>query len=198
MLLTGSFRPCLWLAPLGFVLSTTGSAQEVRFQLSAGTGLVDAGWHGPPQIDGWPVATVTGELGILYAFSPTRRVRLVLSSTVGLMSVQQAAMDFQWTILTWSRGALGVFAGPSLNNVAGTYAWHDGFRPPQGEGDYRDVAQNGRPGLKAGVSFQWTRNLALELEGHLINMSTTGDQAVKSSTTEYVALVVSFSFSGGS
>jgi len=182
----------------GFLVSFYSSgawSQGVSFQLNVGLGINGSEWSGAS--GGFiPLALpFVGELGASFDIAPRQKIRFLLSSFTDFnFSNEQIAIDYQWALVSRNDKALYVLVGLSENVISGKYTFHLGDVPPKGLGDYRHVDQRWRPGLKLGVGFQWTKQWAVELDGHLISMATTGYQSVPKSSTPYASVVVSFRF----
>ncbi|WP_316415602.1 hypothetical protein [Mesoterricola silvestris] len=190
------------LVKFPFLLGCAGSllwSQGPLLQVNAGLGNADSKWNmqrrHPNDFREWADVLIGAELGAVFPFSSNQRGRFVLGGTGGTISNYQVGADYQWSLIRNQERDLYVFAGPSLNFISGTYTVRNGFVPPDGSGDYRDVSQRWRPGIKFGVGFQWAKHWAGELDAHLIHMATSGPDAVPEATTGYVSAVVSFRFS---
>lgn len=179
---------CLMPRPLG--------AQGLVYQFNLGWGEATSSWDTPKrhphEFREWFPILLNAEIGMTYKLGPERRARVLLSSITGNFSNQQVAADYQWVLRHRGDREFYALAGPSLNTISGTYTFHSGYEPPDGQGDYRYVDQRWRPGAKVGVGFQWSRHWAVELDVHLIRMATSGFQSVPDANTGYATMMVSF------
>jgi hypothetical protein len=175
--------------------SSSAWSQGLSFQANVGFGINGSEWSGDS--GGFiPLAVpFVGELGSSFDIAPRQKIRFLLSGFRDAdFSNEQIAIDYQWALVGRNERNLYVLAGLSENIISGTYTFHLGKEPPEGLGDYRHIDQRWRPGLKLGVGFQFSKHWAVELDGHLISMATTGFQSVPQSSTAYIAAVVSFRF----
>jgi hypothetical protein len=191
----GRSRVLLVGSLLCFPYSTAWS-QGFAFQINAGIGEADYRWgthrEHPHQFGEGLDIMLNAELGGTYAFTPDQKVRLLVGGSNGNLSNQQIAGDYQWSLVRRNDRELYVFVGPSLNILSGTYTYHSGFVPPDGQGDYRYVDQRWRPGMKFGTGFQWSKHWAVEIDIHLIRMSTTGFQSIPQATAGYASVMMSY------
>jgi hypothetical protein len=180
---------------LFFLMAPCLAAQDTSLQVGAGFGVRDPNWDGEPwqPVDaGSGHLTYTGQLGLTTTIATSHRVRFLASVLMGDLANQQASLDYQYSVLRWNEREVYVYAGLSLNFVSGTYRFHMGYKPPRGEGDYRYIDQRWRPGVKLGAGFQWTKNWAVELDGHLVHLDTSGFQSAPRTTTWYAAILMSY------
>ena len=195
MTLPVRLRKLPWVVGLAFALPAC--SQGCTFQINAGWGETDQKWESSNRLRGGCdniQIQGTAELGLTWDTAPAQRLRVLVSSSGGILSNSQLAIDYEWAFWRRYGRELFVFAGPSLNSISGTYTIKSGYEPPEGQGVYQKVSQSGRLGLKVGAGFQLSKHWTVEVDAHFVNMDTQGAQAVPDSWTGYGMLMMSFRY----
>jgi len=183
---------------LVLLASTAGSglsAQDISLQGSAGFGVEDSHWYPTRQVQGDGLGfhgICTVQTGATYALAPDHKARFLFSALLGQLCNQQVSLDYQFSVFHRNTRDLYCFLGPSVSFISGDYTFQTTVQNGWEHQDRRYVDQRWRPGIKVGAGFQWTKNWAVELDGHLISMRTTGFQSVPDSTTWYAAILMSY------
>ncbi|MBP7617169.1 MAG: hypothetical protein KA743_01560, partial [Geothrix sp.] len=157
-------------------MSALAQGQTLQFQIQGGLcELADSNWRKPTQVSApqreWPSTgeflglsgqSTTWDFGVERALNPRHGVRLLYhraSEGSGAFANRQWALDWVWHLVRRRERTFYTVGGFTLNQVEGTYEFHSGLLPPDGPGDYRVIAQSGRPGIKVGTGFQWSRHV---------------------------------------
>jgi hypothetical protein len=194
-------------------MSALAQGQTLQFQIQGGLcELADSNWRKPTQVSAplreWPSTgeflglsgqSTAWDFGVERALNPRHGVRLLYhraSEGSGAFANRQWALDWVWHLVRRCERTFYTVGGFTLNQVEGTYEFHSGLLPPDGPGDYRVIAQSGRPGIKVGTGFQWSRHWAVEGAFHYITLNMSGAQAARDRATSYGAILLSCRFGG--
>jgi hypothetical protein len=187
--------------------------QTTRFLVQGGLcDLADSNWRRPidpnQTLREWPRTSeflglsgqsTAWDVGVERSVNPRHGVRLFYhraNDGSGAFSNRQWSLDWVWHLARRGERTFYTVGGLTLNRVEGTYEFRSGLLPPDGPGDYRVIAQSGRPGLKVGSGFQWSHHWAVEGAFHYITLGTSGAQAAKDRATSYGAILLSCRFGG--
>jgi len=196
------------------IVSAIAHGQSLQFQVQGGLcELADSNWRKPTLVSAtlreWPSTSeflglsgqsTAWDVGVERSLNPRHSLRLLYhraSDGSGAFSNRQGALDWVWHLVRRGERTFYTAGGLTLNRVEGTYEFRSGLLPPDGPGDYRVIAQSGRPGLKLGTGFQWSRHWAVEGAFHYISLGTRGAQAAKDRATSYGAILLSCRFGRG-